>query len=231
MLMIAGGLLGLLCWIFIPRQYTAVVRLSVGIDYNRTGKLEEIQEDRLLGITEDILHSDSVMEQVFAQSGFTDYRNFFDHTLITRTNETWSLLITDRDPEKIGRLALIWLDQAYDSLQNARKHAIKAEALQNELEGLTRCVQEQAASVLPSGCPESPEEISADIDYYANAIEEELTASHGLPTAIQLASKNPDQLEIKPASRSAAVVCLCGAFIGLLIAFAIVWIPKNETNA
>ena len=63
-LMLAGALLGWVLWMFLPQQYTAVSTLSVSIDYNRTGKLDDLEQDRLLGITEDMIHSDKVMKAV-----------------------------------------------------------------------------------------------------------------------------------------------------------------------
>lgn len=226
-LMIMGGLIGWILWMFLPQQYTAITHLSVGIDYNRTGKLTDLEEDRLIGVSEDMLHSYEVMEHVFRQSSYPDYRSFFENTLTTRTNETWSLAVTGTDPEEIGRLAVLWLDIAYDSLLTAKEHALKAEAYQNELEGLTRCIQNSAAANIPSGCPENRQEIMDQIDSYTALIQDELSLSHGLSTAIQIGQKNSGQLELRSASRTAAADTLLGAVLGLLLAFAIVWFPKN----
>ena len=93
-LMLAGALLGWVLWMFLPQQYTAVCTLSVSIDYNRTGKLDDLEQDRLLGITEDMIHSDKVMKAVYQHSSEPDYQAFFAHTATTRTNQTWSLKIT-----------------------------------------------------------------------------------------------------------------------------------------
>ena len=227
-LMLAGAVLGYILWMFLPQYYTAVTRLSVSIDYNRTGKLEDLEEDRLLGITEDIIHSDSVMEPVFAKASDDDYQTFFARTRTTRTNETWSLAVTGKDPEETAELSVIWLDSAWDALMDALRHAISAESWQNELDGLTRCIQDTARTASPAGCPDDPEEISARIDDYAQNIREELQASRGLSTAIRIGSKDPSQTELRPASRSAAADTMLGAFCGLLAAFALCWFPKGS---
>lgn len=225
--MIVGGLIGWILWMFLPQQFTAITHLSVGIDYNRTGKLTDLEEDRLIGVSEDMLHSYEVMEQVFRQSSIPDYQTFFEKTLTTRTNETWILAVTGTNPEEIGRLAVLWLDIAYDSLLTAKEHALKAEAYQNELEGLTRCIQDSAAVSISSGCPENRQEIMDQIDSYTHLIQDELSLSHGLSTAIQIGPKNSGQLELRSASRTAAADTLLGAFVGLLLAFAMVWFTKN----
>lgn len=231
LLMLAGAILGYLLWMFIPQQYSAVSTLSVSIDSSRTGKLDDLQQDRLIGITEDIIHSDSVMKPVFEKSSETDYRSFFEKTRTTRTNETWSLSITGKDPKEAAELSVLWLNTAYDALHEAQRHAILAEAYQNELDGLTRCIQDTARTAAPAGCPDDPEALSQQITNCTKRIQEELNSSGGLSTAIRIGQKSPEQLQLRPASRSAAADTLLGAFCGLILAFALCWIPKESANA
>ena len=228
-LMVAGALFGWFLWMFLPQEYTAVTKLSVSIDYNRTGKLDDIEQDRLLGVTEDILHSREIMEQVRQQSGEEDYTAFFNKTLTSRTNETWSLSITGKDPEETGKLALLWLDVAHEALHKAKGHALREEALRNELDGLTRCIQDSVPGSSSAGCLENREEIFQRIDEYTKAIQDEFSASHGLSSAVIIGHKDT-QLELKPASRTAAADTLIGAFVGLLAAFALEWFPKKESQ-
>ena len=227
-LMVAGALLGWVLWMFLPQQYTAVCTLSVSIDYNRTGKLDDLEQDRLLGITEDMIHSDKVMKAVYQYSSEPDYAAFFAHTATTRTNQTWSLKITGKDPKEIGEAAIAWLDLAYGELRNALDHAIRAEALQNEIEGLSRCIQDSAAAAMTAGCTAGPEETLQTIENLSARLGEEQIQAGGISSAIRLGLKNPDQLQIRPASRSAAADILIGALVGLLAAFAIVWIPGRD---
>ena len=229
LLMIIGALLGYGAWMFLPQQYTAVSKLSVSIDYNRTGKLDTLEQDRMLGITEDFLHSEDIMQPVFQQSSAQDYKAFFARTRTTRTNETWSLTITGEDPEELGRLVLLWLDTAYESLNDGLSHAIRAEALQNKLEGLTRCVQNSFGT--DPACAADPEETRRQIDIYTASIREEQDASRGLPASIRVGVKDPGKLEIRSASRSAAADTFFGACCGLLFAFALVWLPESRKNA
>lgn len=225
-LMLAGGLAGWILWMFLPQQYTASVRLSVNIDYNRTGKLDDLEQDKILGITEDILHSDTVMEKVFQSTSNPDFQTFFKNTSTTRTDKTWSMTVRGRDPEETARIALLWLDTAYDELYESLEHASKAEALQNDLEGLTRCIQD---SILPGiVCPSDTEDIRTRINELTPLIREEQTRSRGISPAVRIGPKNPDQLELKPASRTAAADTFFGAISGLLLAFASVWFPQKE---
>ncbi len=226
--MIAGSVIGFLFWMFLPQQYTAVSKLSVSIDYNRTGKLDDLEQDRLLGITEDILHSDSVMKTVFEKASETDYQTFFETTRTTRTNETWSLAITEKDPKEAAKLSLLWLDTAFDALHEAHRHAILAEAYQNELDGLTRCIQDTARTAQPAGCPDDQETLSRLISGYTQKIQEELLSSSGISTAIRIGAKSPEQIQLRPASRSAAADTILGAFCGLIISFSLCWVPKEN---
>ena len=220
---------GFAWFIWRPGSYRAFTRLSVGIDYNRTGKLDDLEEDRLLGITEDIIHSDAVMQKVFLQqSSESDYVAFFHRTALTRTNQTWSLMISGEDPEEIGRAAVFWLNTAYEALRSALDHAVRAEALQNELEGLTRCIQDSDLAVMTAACPDDPEEIHRRIEELGGQISEELLLSGGISPSIRLGPKNSGELNMQLANRSAAAYTLIGALIGLLIAFAIAWIPRGN---
>ena len=228
LLMIAGGIIGYLLWMFIPQQYTAVSKLSVSIDYNRTGKLDDLEQDRLLGITEDILHSDSVMKSVFGKASETDYPTFFETTRTTRTNETWSLAVTGKDPKEAAELSLLWLDTACEALHEAHRHAILAEAYQNELDGLTRCIQNTVQTAQPAGCPDDPESLSGMITGYTQKIQDELLSSGGISTAIRIGEKNPEQLQLRPSSRTAAADTILGAFCGLIISFALCCVPKGN---
>lgn len=225
--MLLGALIGCAVWMFLPQHYIASVRLNLSIDFNRTGKLGDLEEARLIGIVEDSLHSDDIMEKVFEKSAYPEFRAFYNETQIYRTNEDWSLTVTGNDPEEIGRLALVWLDEAYELLYERREHAIRAEALQNELDGLTRCVQDSGSPV-SSVCETEPEEIFRRIDAYTAAILEEDKASHGLSSALLIGEKNPKQLELRSVSRGMAADTLLGAFCGMLVSFAFVWFPAKD---
>ncbi len=226
--MLLGALLGWIAWMFLPQNYIASVRLNLSIDFNRTGKLDDLEEARVIGIVEDSLHSDDIMEKVFARSEEKDFRSFYNTTQIYRTNEDWRLTVTGEDPEEIGRLARVWLDEAYDLLYERRTHAIRAEALQNELDGMTRCIQNNGSTAFTAVCDTDPEEIMKKIDTYTGKIIQENEQAHGISSALMIGEKNPQQLEIRSLSRSAGVCILLGAFCGLLVSFAAVWFPEKD---
>ena len=228
--MLLGALFGWIAWMFLPQNYIASVRLNLSIDFNRTGKLDDLEEARLIGIVEDSLHSDEIMEKVFAKSNADDFRGFYDTTQIYRTNEDWSLTVTGEDPEEIGRLARVWLDEAYELLYERRTHAIRAEALQNELDGLTRCIQNSGSAALAAVCDTDPEETLKKIDTYTEQIIGENELACGMSSALLIGEKNPQQLEIRSLSRPAGVCVLLGAFCGLLIAFAAAWFPEKGSS-
>ncbi len=229
--MLLGGLIGFIAWMFIPRQYTASVLQNTGIDYSRTGKLENLEEERIIGVVEDVLHSDEVMGEVFRASGADDYRDFFADTRISRTNDTWRLSLRDRDAEKAGKLTLLWLDAAYDALYDHMEHSVRAEALRNELDGLTLCLRSSGSAGFTAVCDTDPESMRKKIDALSEELFAEEKASGGLSTAIRIGRKHPDRLDIRPASLPASAGTLAGAFCGLLAAFAVVWLPPRREQA
>lgn len=228
--MLLGGLIGLIAWMFIPQQYTASIRLNVSIDHNRTGKLDNLEEERLIGIVEDVLHSDGVMEPVFRESGMEDYRDFYNSTQIFRTNDDWRLSLRGKDPEKAGKLTLLWLDTACSSLFEHIAHAIRADALRNELDGLSRCLRDSSAP-FSALCDTDPETLRQKIDKLTEDIITENRAAGGISSAILVGEKNPNLLEIKQSSLPVSASVLLGAFCGLLAAFALVWLPGKKEQA
>ncbi len=229
--MLFGGLLGLIAWMYLPKYFTASVPLHVSMDYNRTGKLDNLEQERLIGIVEDILHSDSVMEKVYLESGMQDYRTFFNNTQTFRTNNDWRLSIRGRDPKKVGELTLFWLDTVYDSLYSHLSHAMRAEALQDELEGLTRCITNTGNAEFTAICDTDPAALKQNIEALNEEILTENKASGGISPAIIIGEKNPKKLEIYPVSGTVALCTLLGSFCGLLAAFSIVWFRRPGENA
>ena len=159
------------------------------------------------------------------KASMTDYDAFFRRTAVSRTNSAWTMSVSGSDAKLTGELALAWLDAARERLLDAQEHAIKAEALRNELDGLTRCVQYSAENVPASVCPVVEEGI---LDKYAARIIAEENVSHGLPSAVRVGASNPNALTLKPASRGAAFDTLLGALCGLIAAFAFVRFPAEK---
>ena len=123
LLMICGGILGFALSLIIPGRYCATVFLSTAIDYNKTGSLETLEEDRMLGITEDIINSEPVLANACMEAGWDgcSVQKLRENMRITRTAGTWSLSIISDDPQIAAVSALAWL--------NAADTALRAEAV------------------------------------------------------------------------------------------------------
>ena len=81
---------------------------------------------------------------------------------------------------------------------------------------------------MTAGCAAEPEETLQTIEKLSALLSEEQLQAGGISSAIRLGFKSPDQLQIRPASRSAAADTLIGALVGLLASFAVVWIPGRN---
>ena len=215
-----GALLGIVLSLWIPKQYDATAHLTVTIDYNKTGTLDELAQDRLIGGSEDIIHSDAVLSAACGETESCTADSLQDKIRITRTLETWTLSVRDSNPTRAAETALNWQRAAYDALWDAHEHAVKADAAQKRLDAITECLQEP-------GCPDA-ESLPAEIDTLSAEIRSENEAAHGLSSAIRIGSLNPSGLELRSASRSTAVGALLGALVGLIFAFALVWLPERK---
>lgn len=232
--MICGGILGFAMSLIIPGRYCATVFLSTAIDYNKTGSLEILEEDRMLGITEDIINSEQVLSNACLEAGWDgcSVQELRENMRITRTAGTWSISIYSNDPKIAAASALAWLNAADTALRDAQIHALRADAYQKELDGISGCLHEFFTDGKSALCPISQQEIEAKIKTLSEEITNENTEAHGLSSAIRIGTKSPDQLQLKTASRTAAKGTILGAIIGLLTAFIWVWgtfARKDET--
>ncbi len=232
--MICGGILGFILSLIIPGRYCATVFLSTDIDYNKTGSLETLEEDRMLGITEDIINSEPVLTNACMEAGWDgcSVQKFRENMRITRTAGTWSLSILSNDPKIAASTALAWLNAADTALRDAQTHALRAEAYQKELDGVSECLHEIFINGKSALCPISRQEIEERIKTLSEEITKENTEAYGLSSAIRIGAKSPDLLQLKAASRTAAEGTILGAFVGLLTAFIWAWVTftrKDET--
>lgn len=228
-LMIIGAVLGFGISLAVPKEYKATVYLSATIDYNKVGKLDQLEEDRILGIPEDIINSDPVLEMVCEGDESCSPAWLRDHMLISRTLDTWSLSIIEKDAKHAAGTAVKWLDHAHQALMDALEHAFKAEAYQKELDGTAECIRNGASSAASVACS-GIEESRSEIDRLSGLIRDELEASHGLSSAIRIGTCSPEKLTLRTASRSSAEGAVWGMLTGLLLSIGIIWFKARKAS-
>ncbi len=68
MLMVLCALSGYAAARLLPERIEATATLSISIDHHRTGVLTDLEQDRMIGVSEDIIRSADVLEAIRIQS-------------------------------------------------------------------------------------------------------------------------------------------------------------------
>ncbi len=230
--MLIGGTAGYFISGRLPFQYAASAHLNTSIDFSRTGSLDDIQQDQMLGIAEDIINSDAVLAQVCAETGGCSVQELRQHSRVNRTSDQWLLTVIGSDPEQAARQASEWLNTAWDALYAARDHAEQGEAYEASLTGMENCAQRAVEGVPPADCGFADfSQLQSRISELSGAAQREQQAAHGMPSAILFGEKDSGQIELKPASRTRGFLTFCGAAAGLLAALAGAFLMKPSSKA
>lgn len=216
-LMIIGGIAGFLLFYILPRVYSVSVYLTTAIDYNRTGSLDELEEDRMLGIAEDIINSDLVLQSVCQKLEACSPASFRENIRIERTIDFWSLTVSSKDAADAVRRARLWLETAYSVLADSQNHARQAEILEIRSTGMESCVQESVNGVPPVICDEPNFETLLDkIQKNSEEIAHQRHLSNGISSAILFGPMNLDHIDLKQSGSSHGFLTIIGSIIGLL---------------
>lgn len=225
LLMILCGAAGYLISEIQPRSYRATVYLTTAIDHNRTGSLDELEEDRMLGIAEDIINSDVVFQTVCQNLDFCTPKDFRQSIQIERTIDLWALTVFSKDPADAVTRARLWLETAYDALIKSQNHAIRAEALKIRLDGFESCIQDSVSGNPPAVCAEADfETLLENIRQTAETIQQEQLLSNGISSAVMFGPLNPGHILLQDSRSTRGILTLIGSFIGLLLSGLLVFL-------
>ncbi len=222
---ILGAGLGLLINFMQPPIYSGEAKIVTAIDFNRTGALDDIARDQLLGAAEDLMTVPGTFaaaaEDAALQGYVLDGAEFRQIAVVERGLYTWTLRVTDTDPKIAADLANIWALRSFDRLKEAYRHAVMAETLLQRADELAGCL-EKAAAVEP-GQPlcgyTRLADLQPELEQLSAAAERERSAAYGLSTAMTYALSDPAQPAVEPVRNSRAILVLAGILIGLVIGF------------
>jgi hypothetical protein len=228
--MILGGTVGFLITEIQPHSYRATVYLTTAIDHNRTGSLDELEEDRMLGIAEDIINSDDVFQAVCQNLDQCTPKDFRESIQIERTIDLWALTVFSGDAADAVTRARLWLETAYNTLIKSQNHAIQAEALKTRLDGFESCIQDSVSGNPPAVCGDADFEILLEnIRRTTETIQQEQLLSGGISSSVMFGPMNPDHILLREGRSTRGMLTFIGSLLGLLISGLIVFlIPTDE---
>jgi hypothetical protein len=222
-LMIIGGIAGWIFHLFYPPVYEAKAVITINMDFEKR-PLTQYEEDTAFTAAGAIITSSSVKNLVIAEAqvnGYSiDLSRIQGHFYLEGKQSVWELRVRDQDPKVSAALTNIWAEKATDALNLALNHALQAEQLQVQIDGLENCLAGtpgQAASP-QMGCKGfSQAEIQVMLQSRTEELVQEKGSSLGIIPIMAIGLTESASVPETPAIYGQAGMVLAGAFIGLIV--------------
>jgi len=202
--------------------YEAQVSVNMGIDFARTGSMEQYDKDLALGTAAGIIYSVDVMQHVVTDAQASNIEIDFDtlkhDSTLERKSYVWLLRVRHGNPEQAAVLANRWIDLGIAALDTAAQHASSADGLQEYMNSLETCLEQVAVNALVPACPyDSVSELQTELSVSQNEFLLEKQASRNLFPQITYSVSQPATPPQAPVNYGRNNLVLAGLFIGLLV--------------
>lgn len=221
-------------WVFHqlrPAMYEGRASLATGIDYVRTGPLNDLEEDQAMELVGDLIKSDDTRQMMLdlaaAQGVSISEAEFAERSFMERQNYTWVLRVRNDDPDTAALLTNAWMNAAFAVLEEAYGHALIAEGLLQYSQSLNTCLENSISSepVQALCTAENLAEIQAELLVVNDAKTEELLASRGLFPAMAFTIIERASVPLVPVQYDRNTLVFSGAMLGFVLA---VWLISLE---
>ena len=236
---ILGGLAGLGAYALKTPVYEAQVHIAIGIDFTRTGYMEQYDKDLALGAAAGVIYSTEVMQQVVdaarAENIPIDFDSLFKAATIERRSYEWILRVRFSDPDQAAFIANRWLDLGSLALDSAYQHALAADAIASYLDSLESCLEQVAVNAIVPVCPyNSISELQAGLSTTEEKFLVEKQAARGLFPGVTYQVNQRATPPQQPVLYGRNNLALAGLLIGLIVGIAMVssgfplrWLKRN----
>ena len=210
-----------------PAVYEGRASFATGIDYVRTGPLNDLEEDQAMELVGDVIKADDTrlmaLELAKSQGVSISAAVFDENSYLERQNYSWVLRVRHVDADTAALLTNAWLDAGYTSLAEAYGHALIAEGLLQYSQSLTRCLETSISSepVQALCTAKNLAEIQKELLALNEAKTEELLASRGLFPAMAFSIVERASVPVEPVQYERNSLVFLGAVLGLVAA---VWL-------
>ena len=234
--MILGGTVGWSFHFFQPPIYEATATLTANVSLSPQ-QLSQEEFDYAIGTAGALISSTWEKENVVKQaqtSGMAVLPSFTDQMSLEAKQSVWEFHVRDSDPNTAMKLANLWLETAYGTLNYSLQHAVMADQIQAELNTLQTCaLWSTAATPSPeppfsSLCklyPQSNIEMAIREKINQLAIEKNLSASILPQMTFSISSQA--SIPKNPILYGQATLTLAGTIIGLIFS---VWMVGSHLN-
>ena len=219
---ILGGLAGLAIYALKAPVYEAQAHIAIGIDFTRTGYMEQYDKDLALGSAAGVIFSTEVMQQVVDAAGAenipVDFDSLFKAATIERRTYEWILRVRFNDPDQAAFIANRWMELGVIALDSAYQHALAADAIATYLDSLESCLEQVAVNAIVPVCPyNSVGELQADLSTTEEQFFLEKQAARGLFPGVTYQVNQRATPPLEPVLYGRNNLALAGLLIGLIV--------------
>jgi len=226
-----GGLIGFLTGYFLKPIYEAQAKLTANVDIkeNRPIVTELMVDMQILHVGELLFHPDIIQPLLDAEAALGNpltIESLYEIAAIERQGMNTLIKVRSNDPVLAARIANNWGNSAFERLEQAKPHAIRATEARQRIAMLNYCFP-----TTPNDFPwygPSPDTVQFcegltfdEADSYlkeANLILlEEDTKTLGLSDSLNLSAFTPSSIPTKPIQYGRGTLVFSGALIGLVL--------------
>ena len=224
---ILGGLAGLGAYALKTPVYEAQVHIAIGIDFTRTGYMEQYDKDLALGAAAGVIYSTEVMQQVVdaarAENIPVDFELLYKAATIERRSYEWILRVRFSDPDQAAFIANRWMELGGLALDSAYQHALTADAIASYLDSLESCLEQVTVNAIVPVCPyNSVGELQADLSTTEEQYFLEKQAARGLFPGVTYQVNQRATPPREPVLYGRNNLALAGLLVGLIAGIVIV---------
>jgi hypothetical protein len=213
---ILGGTVGWVFHFFQPPVYEATSSITVTMDFSQR-ELTQYEQDYAFSAAGAIIVSSTVKDQILTEAqaaGISISATQLAQMMFSEGRQSvWELLIRDRNAQVAANLANFWGGVAYDALNTALGHAIKAEQYQVQINSPETCL-----SLTPEGAESA-------LQSWADGLVQEKKLSRGILPIMEFALTGNATIPEEPVLYDQAGLTLAGTLIGFIIAL---WVAGSR---
>ncbi len=234
-LTILAGVAGWIFHFFQPPVYEATAGITINLYFEKR-ELTQYEADTAFSAAGAIIYSTRVMDTFLAEAqnrGLSpqEISRIQQNTSVEAMESVWELHVRDRDPEAAAEYANLWAGIAEQTMNDALKHALLAEQLQNQIDRLQSCLPSLTPVPEPVPAPEecqsySLDEINARLQGWAIEMADEQRLSQGILSITTISLNRSATVPEKPVLYGQASLVLAGACIGFFVSLWGANIPK-----
>jgi capsular polysaccharide biosynthesis protein len=225
-LTIVGGMIGWIFHFFQPAIYEASASITINFYFEKR-ELTQYESDTAFNAVGAILYSTWVNDAILAEAqnhglSMQDIKRIQENTSIEAMESIWELHVRDRDPKVAAEYANLWATISEKTMNDALKHALLADQLQNLIDRLQNCLPsnppvQEPLPALDECQSYSLDEIKSRLQNWAIEMADEQRLSQGVLPITTITLNRLATVPEEPVLFNQASLILAGACVGFFV--------------